>query len=92
MEQVFLLNAAEFYQKQSELVKSIIDESLQSVNTVNQEEILSISDVCTLLKKSRQTIITWSDKGILKRHYISDSLFYLRSEVMSALKDTKSQG
>ncbi|WP_075591004.1 helix-turn-helix transcriptional regulator [Labilibacter marinus] len=90
MEQMILLNSTEFYQKQKDLIKSILDESLQSLNTLKQEEVLSMSDVCALLQKSRQTVISWSDRGILKRRYIGDSsVFYLRSEIMAAMSTKK---
>ncbi len=89
MEQIILLNATEFYKKQEDLIKSMIKESFGSLNVAQPDEILSTSDVCTMLKKSRQTINTWSDKNILKKRYLGDSVFYLRSEVLSALSEEK---
>ncbi len=89
MEQIILLNATEFYKKQEDLIKSMIKESFGSLNVAQPDEILSTSDVCTMLKKSRQTINTWSDKNILKKRYLGDPVFYLRSEVLSALSEEK---
>jgi len=39
-------------------------------------------DKTTILKK-------WSDAGILKKRYLGESVFYLRSEIMAAIQEYK---
>ncbi len=90
MTKIAVVDMTDFDKKQMELIKTSVEEALSSHLPKPQEEILSMKQVCSLLQKSRQTIISWSDKHILKRHYIADSLFYLRSEVLAAMQDTPS--
>lgn len=90
MKNLILLEQDVFLQKQRELLKEEIQEALKNVNSPKeQEEVLQTKDVCKLLSKSRQTIENWSDAGILKKRYLGESVFYLRSEIMAAIQEYK---
>ena len=90
MKNLILLEQDAFLQKQRELLKEEIHEALKNVNLPKeQEEVLQTKDVCKLLSKSRQTIENWSDAGILKKRYLGESVFYLRSEIMAAIQEYK---
>lgn len=90
MKNLILLEQDAFLQKQREFLKEEIHEALKNVNfPKEQEEVLQTKDVCKLLNKSRQTIENWSDAGILKKRYLGESVFYLRSEIMAAIQEYK---
>ncbi len=90
MKNLILLEQDVFLQKQRELLKEEIQEALKNVYLPKeQEEVLQTKDVCKLLSKSRQTIENWSDAGILKKRYLGESVFYLRSEIMAAIQEYK---
>ncbi len=89
-EQVFLLNQTELDQSVSSVVRKAVKEVFEEMGLAgSKDEILRVSNLCQMLGVSRQTIVTWSDKGLLKRHYIADSVFYLRSEVLAAMTDKR---
>lgn len=88
MENLVVLQTDAFLAKQREFLREELKEALKNVNPGKEpEEILQTKDVCHLLKKSRQTIENWSEAGILKKRYLGDSVYYLRSEILEAMRE-----
>ncbi len=48
------------------------------------EEFIKIPEVMKLLGKSRTTINSWRKEGFLKEHIINSSVYFKKSEVLSA--------
>nr|WP_319400902.1 hypothetical protein [uncultured Carboxylicivirga sp.] len=90
MEEMIVLNSTQLKKMISDGVKSAFQDVLKEVDLDNSsEEIMLEKDVCSWIKKSRQTVIAWSERGILKRHVVSGSVFYLRSEVLKAITNSE---
>lgn len=90
MENFVLLQQEAFIQKQREFLQKEIQEALKDVNSSQeQQEVLQTKDVCKLLNKSRQTIENWCESGILKKRYLGESVFFLRSEILAAMREQK---
>lgn len=90
MDNLVLLQQDAFLAKQREFLREELEKALKNVNPGKEtEQVLQTKDVCQLLRKSRQTIENWSDAGILKKRYLGESVFYLRSEILAAMKDKK---
>jgi hypothetical protein len=88
MENIIVLQTDEFMAKQRQFLREELEKALKNVNTGKEpEEVLQTKDVCNLLKKSRQTIENWSDAGILNKRYLGDSVYYLRSEILAAMRE-----
>lgn len=89
MEQIIIVNPSEFWDKHREITKEVIKTALEKENPSkeNGDEVLIIEDVCKLLKKSKQTIYNWMEAGIIKGHYINESLFFFRSEIIDLIKN-----
>ncbi len=89
MEQIIIVNPSEFWDKHREITKEVIKTVLEKENPSKEKEddVLVIEDVCKLLKKSKQTIYNWMDSGIIKGHYINESLFFFRSEIIDLIKN-----
>lgn len=88
MENIIIVNPNDFWDKHREITKEVIREELEKETSPKEEgeDILIIEDVCKLLKKSKQTIYNWMDAGIIKGHYINESLFFFKSEIIELLK------
>lgn len=92
MENFVLLQPEAFLQKQRQLLKEEIQEALKGLNSSkDQDEVLQTKDVCKLLNKSRQTIENWCEAGILKKRYLGESVFFLRSEILAAMREYKNE-
>jgi hypothetical protein len=92
MESIQVISVEEFWRKHRKLTREIIkEEILNNLPQTNSEEILLMDDVCSLLGKSKQTIFLWLEKGVLQGHYINDSLFFMRSEIMDKLKQGRNK-
>lgn len=50
------------------------------------EQPISQNEAAKFLGKSRQTMIAWRKKGIIKGHVLSGRVFFLKSELLEALK------
>jgi len=88
MEKIIIIDPQEFWTKQKEIIQSTIRDELGSDKPadLNKEDVLLLDDVCRLLKKSKQTIYNWMDAGNIQGHYINESLFFLRSEIIDLIK------
>ena len=53
------------------------------------DELLTIDEVCTLLKISRSTEGRWRSEGIINPSNISGTYYYFRSEILKILNDNK---
>jgi len=49
------------------------------------EKPISQPEAVIFLGKSRQTLIKWRKKGIIKGHTLGGRIFYLKSELLAAL-------
>jgi len=83
MESIQVFSVDEFWKTYRRITREIIKEEInKNLPQTSSEEILLMDDVCRLLGKTKQTIFLWLEKGELQGHYINDSLFFIRSEIM----------
>jgi len=87
MENLVIVNSAEFWSQYKELTRQIIREEIQTLPNINHEEILIIEDVCKIVKKKDKTIYNWMKANLIKHHYLGGSLFFLRSEIVDLIKE-----
>lgn len=74
------------------LLQSIIRQEVRAKQEEElQEKLLSPKEVCKLFQPniSLVTLNSWSDKGLLTKHYIGGRTYYKYSEVVSSLKSIK---
>ena len=50
------------------------------------EQPISQPEAIKFLGKSRQTLIKWRKKGVIKAHSLGGRVYYLRSELLAALQ------
>lgn len=63
---------------------SRISKSAGKTNEVEQP--ISQPEAIRFLGKSRQTLISWRKKNIISAHKMGGRIFYLKSELLNALK------
>ena len=54
------------------------------------EKPLTHAEALEFLGKSRQTLTAWRKKGIVKGHMLGGRIYFLKSELMEAIKAIKS--
>ena len=93
MEQIIIVNPQEFWDKHKAVIQEVINETLkkEGLSSDSEKDILVIDDVCRILRKSKQTIYNWMDAGLIEGHYINESLFFFRSEIIGALKSVNKE-
>ena len=77
-----------------EELKSFIEDSVSEAlgSTKPKEstnELLSIGEVCALLKVTRQTVHKWTKEGLIDGIKLGGRVLYVHSEVMNNLKNPK---
>ena len=79
-------------------LRAIIYDCLKTANLVSKPILLSkqeterpISQVeaIAFLGKSRQTLNTWRRKGIISAHRLGGRIYFLKSELLEAMKSNK---
>lgn len=50
------------------------------------EQPISQPEAIKFLGKSRQTLISWRKKGVITAHILGGRVYYLKSELLSAMK------
>lgn len=53
------------------------------------EELLTIDEMCAMLKIDRSTEHRWRKKGVVKPSLVEGSVYYFRSEIEKLLNDNK---
>lgn len=71
------------------LIPKLKAELAEQFQPKQPEELLTIDEVCTLLKISRSTEGRWRSEGIIKPSNISGTYYYFRSEIFKILNDNK---
>ena len=54
---------------------------------MEKEEILTRKDVAELLHVTRQTVINYTKKGLLKSYKLGRRVLYLKDEVLAVIKE-----
>lgn len=92
MESIQVISLDEFWKRHRSETRRILQEEIKkSLPQTNAEEILLMDDVCTLLGKTKQTIFQWLKDGVIQGHYVNDSLFFMRSEIMDIVKNGRNK-
>ena len=74
------------------MVSECINEALKEARPTpglpnpNIEQPISQPEAIQFLGKSRQTLIAWRRKGIIHAHTLGGRVYYMRSELLEALK------
>jgi len=69
-----------------ERINQLVQPNAPVQPTSTEDELLSREEVCTLLKISKTTLNTHTNKGDLKSYSIGNRILYKRSEVLAAVK------
>ena len=70
----------------AEALKPLVQPNAPIQPTSTEDELLSREEVCALLKISKTTLNTHTNKGDLKSYCIGNRILYKRSEVLAAVK------
>lgn len=70
----------------AEVLKPLVQPNAPIQPTSTEDELLSREEVCALLKISKTTLNTHTNKGDLKSYSIGNRVLYKRSEVLAAVK------
>lgn len=80
----------------SDDLKILISESVRSEiskltpaakeNSPSAEQPISQRDAIEFLGKSKQTLIAWRKKGVISAHRLGGRIYYLKSELLAAMK------
>lgn len=71
------------------VIQSSIDIALKQAKPAELniiEQPISQPEAIQFLGKSRQTLIQWRKKGIIRAHTLGGRVYYMRSELLEALK------
>ena len=90
MKHLFQLTVEEFENLQSDIIDKKFKE-YSSKNTASPitEELLKINEAADFLHVTTRTINTWKKSGRIPFHYIGSRIFYRKSELESALADSR---
>ena len=64
----------------------IIDSKPEPIKAQEAEQPISQNEAAKYLGKSRQTMIAWRKKGIIKGHTMGGRVLFLKSELLEAMK------
>ncbi|HUX55997.1 MAG TPA: helix-turn-helix domain-containing protein [Bacteroidales bacterium] len=76
-------------------IRAIFNDCLRNANLISKpdppkkqelERPISQPEAIEFLGKSRQTLIAWRKKGIIRGHKLSGRIYYLKSELLAAIK------
>lgn len=56
---------------------------------IEEERPISQPEAVKFLGKTRQTLIKWRKKGVLKGYLLGGRVYYLKSELLAALKNER---
>jgi excisionase family DNA binding protein len=74
-----------------DIVQTCVNTALEKhlLSSEASDEILKMHEVCKLLSVSKPTVYSWIDQGRLKSYKIGSRKFFLRTEIMAAIKSNK---
>ena len=88
MEKAIIYDLDALLRKERTILKSLLEESLKDVQFSKEvDEVLTIASAARFLSKSRQTLENWVSAGYIKKRYLGDSPYFLKSDLLAALKD-----
>lgn len=75
-------------------IRAIFNDCLANVNPISKpvppdkevERPISQPEAVEFLGKSRQTLTAWRKKGIIKAHILGGRIYFLKSELLAAMK------
>ena len=86
---LFLVRSTDLQEFAIKLANQILAGQSQPTVTQENERPLSQSEAVQFLGKSRQTLITWRKKGVIKGYKLGGRVYYKSSELVSALEKFK---
>lgn len=88
MEKAIIYDIDALLNKERRILKNLLDEKLKDVQSdKDEDQVLTIAAAARFLSKSRQTLENWVSAGYIRKRYIGDSPFFLKSDLLAALKD-----
>lgn len=74
-------------QFQSLIYESVISglQKMLPKETVSDDQLLKIDDVCEIFKVSKTTIHAWKRKGLMPFLRISDKIYFRKTDVLAAM-------
>lgn len=91
-EQYIMIPASDFIDQISEIISRKVTEAVNSNSKkADDEKLISSKEACELFQPaiSRPTLHSWAKQGKLKPRYIGSKVYYLKSEIMEAVKEIK---
>lgn len=68
------------------LMNKTLESKPEPIRSQEPEQPISQNEAVKYLGKSRQTLIAWRKKGIIKGHTLGGRVFFLKSELLESLK------
>ena len=81
------LNEIEFLDALSARIRAEFER--QTLLASYEDEILTLPDVCKLLSISKPTLYSYIDRELIPSHTIGTRRFFLKSEIIAAMKQNK---
>jgi molybdopterin-biosynthesis enzyme MoeA-like protein len=77
-----------YTRRQTAMLQHTLSESLTTLlkESVLNEALMKVDDVADELQVSSETIRQWHKQGKIPGHYMSNRLFFFRSEIYEAIK------
>lgn len=94
-DQYIMIPAADFIGQISEIISEKVSKAIEAnIQKDNDEKLLSANEACELFQPniSRVTLHAWTKEGKLQARYIGSRVYYLRSEILEAVKVIKKYG
>jgi len=79
------LSISDLEQIITRIVKNELKEFRENSSTYNNEELLTRSEACSLLKINMTTLWNWSRKGKIVSYGIGNRVYYKKSELLESL-------
>lgn len=81
------VSRAEFKDLISESVREELSRFQKPSEQTEVEKPISQEEAVKWLGKSRQTLIAWRKKGVINAHVLGGRVYFLKSELLKALKE-----
>ena len=83
--EVALITTDQLHNEFDKLKKLIKNELLKEINQSQQKDLFTRMELAKYLKVSKQTIVNWTIRGVLKPKYIGNRVYYKADEVYKLL-------
>jgi hypothetical protein len=83
---LFLISPSELSEFAENVASRILSANSKPLPQVKEEKPFSQSEAIQFLGKSRQTLVVWRKKGVIKAYRLGGRIYYKPSELVAALE------